>query len=79
MMKRTDLVKRVKNMAKTAGVPFELMREGGKHTIYSLDGNVLPIPRHNEINELTANGILKQADGITSPSEAEQDSKPESS
>jgi len=71
MMKRTDLVKRVKSMAKTAGVPFELMREGGNHTIYSLDGNVLPVPRQNEINELTAKSILKQAEGITSPSEPE--------
>lgn len=66
-MKRTDLLKRVKKMAKDAEVQFELEREGGNHTIYSLNGNNFPVPRHNEINELTAKGILKMAQEIVAP------------
>lgn len=40
---------------------FEINREG-KHTVYSLDGLMIPIPRHSEINERTARDILKECE-----------------
>ncbi|WP_018348153.1 hypothetical protein [Longispora albida] len=50
-------------MAKIAGERgrvLELHREGGSHSIYRIGGNPMPIavPRHTEISELTARGIL---------------------
>jgi mRNA interferase HicA len=43
--------------------PLELIREGANHTLYRVNGNPVTIPRHREINELTAKAILKDAQG----------------
>lgn len=37
--------------------------EGGKHTKVQVGGRQTTIPRHREINELTAKAILKQLFG----------------
>lgn len=34
-------------------------KEGGAHTMVQIGGKATTIPRHNEINEHTARGILK--------------------
>ena len=55
-MKKRDLVKRVQEIG------AEKMNEGGKHEIWkSKNGGRFTIPRHSEINEITAQAILKQA------------------
>lgn len=55
-MKRRDLIKALE----AAG--FEKARDEGDHTIYCKKGYALVVvPRHREINELTARGILKAA------------------
>lgn len=38
--------------------------EGGKHTKFYIDGKRVIVPRHNEINEMTAQAILKQCEPI---------------
>ncbi|MGC4745417.1 type II toxin-antitoxin system HicA family toxin [Micromonospora sp. DT201] len=38
---------------------FEKVREGGSHTIYRYGPQNVVIPRHKEINEITARGILR--------------------
>lgn len=52
-MKRTDLIKKIK----AAGATFD--HEGANHTIYKAAGQNISVPRHREINEITAKGILK--------------------
>ncbi len=53
-MKRTDLLR----LVKAAG--YELV-EGGRHTlVYKGAACVDAIPRHKEINELTAKAIIKR-------------------
>lgn len=53
-MKRTDLLKKIL----AAGCE---LAEGGRHTLVLKNGNLITtIPRHKEINELTAKGILKK-------------------
>lgn len=55
-MKRRDLLK----LLKAAG--FHEIRDDGDHTIYKKDGcRSVQIPRHKELNELTAKSILKAA------------------
>nr|DAN08578.1 MAG TPA: putative RNA-binding protein [Caudoviricetes sp.] len=55
-MKRRDLLKKLK----AAG--FYMVRDDGDHTIYKKDGwRSVQIPRHRELNELTAQSILKVA------------------
>lgn len=36
------------------------MREGANHTVYSLDGLMIPIARHNEIDNQLAEIIYKE-------------------
>lgn len=55
-MKRRDLLKKLK----AAG--FREVRDDGDHTIYKKDGcRSVQVPRHRELNELTAKTILKIA------------------
>lgn len=60
-MKRVELIKRLRQIAKERGYLMELT-EGGRHSMLRFDGRpVTPIPRHNEIEQNTANGILREA------------------
>lgn len=59
-MKRRDLLKKLDRIARGQGEALEEVREGGSHTIYRVGTKSFPIPRHNEINEITAKSIIKQ-------------------
>ena len=48
-------------MARAGGVELRLVRQGGKHEIWTLGDGRLVIPRHREINERTAEGIIADA------------------
>ena len=55
-MKRRDLIKALED----AG--FRKIRDEGDHTVYFKQGYPLAsVPRHRELNVLTAKGILKAA------------------
>lgn len=56
-MKRRDLESRV------AALGWQLARHGGSHDVWTKTdkAHVLAIPRHAEINEHTARGILRDA------------------
>lgn len=59
-MKRGELIKKINGIAKTQGETVTYT-EGGRHT--QLGDKQATIPRHNEINELTARGIIKYLEG----------------
>lgn len=61
-MKRTDLLRKLNTIAKAKGWELIEVREGGEHTIYRVGDKQLSVPRHREINEHTANGIIRTAD-----------------
>lgn len=55
-MKRRDLVK----LLESAG--YRIARDDGDHTIYEKPGcRSVQVPRHREVNENTAKGILRAA------------------
>jgi mRNA interferase HicA len=54
-MNRRDLIKKLENNG------WWKAREGDNHTIYTNGKRSEPIPRHKEINEITAKAILKRA------------------
>ncbi|RCK68280.1 type II toxin-antitoxin system HicA family toxin [Desertihabitans brevis] len=58
-MKRRDLMKQIAKHAKANGLDVTT-REGGSHTVVTVGENSTTVPRHNEINEMTAKAILKQ-------------------
>ncbi len=54
-MKRRDLIQKLEQNG------WHLARHGSEHDIYTDGTKSQPIPRHNEINEITAKNILKKA------------------
>lgn len=52
-------MKRLAAEAKRRGVPMEIT-EGSNHTKVTAGDRRTVVPRHNEINEITAKAILKQ-------------------
>lgn len=58
-VKRRDLIKRLKDIAKQRGVTYT-EKEGGAHTIVAVGGQQTSVPRHSEINEITASKIIRQ-------------------
>ena len=61
-MKRADVVKGLRTIAKQHGAELTLDESGGRHTIVRFNGvKVTTRPRHREINEFTAQGILDTA------------------
>jgi hypothetical protein len=58
--KRRDLIKTIKAAAKTQDLTFEVDHEGGRHTVFSLDGLMIPIGRHAEIDNQMAEIIYKE-------------------
>lgn len=59
-MKRRDIVKKLKRLAKEHSLPY-YEKEGGNHTKCYIGEAHVTLPRHKEINELTAQGIIKEA------------------
>lgn len=61
-MKRRDLLKTIRDAPRAAGIGFVSIRSRGAHEVFSLDGLIIPVPRHREIAEGTARSILKQCE-----------------
>ena len=56
-MKQRELEKKLLKLG------WKLARHGSKHDIWTNDDYEIAVPRHNEINEYAAKGILKEAKG----------------
>ncbi|MCI0419709.1 MAG: type II toxin-antitoxin system HicA family toxin [Acidobacteria bacterium] len=54
-VKRRDLVRYFEEIG------FSLLREGGKHSIYTNQVKTVPIKRHGATDRITANELCKQA------------------
>lgn len=61
-MKRQVLLSRIAEAARKNGATWQWEREGGNHTIYTLNGTTIPIPRHREIGERLANNIFGECE-----------------
>ena len=58
-MKRRDLIRRVGEAARAADRSWVLIREGAEHEVWGLNAKLVTIPRHREINEVTARAIFE--------------------
>ena len=54
-VKRRDLIRYLEKNG------FYLLREGGKHSIYTNDKKMIPVKRHKQLDRITANELCKQA------------------
>lgn len=53
------LLDRIRDGARRAGVELVPVREGGRHSVFACGPPRFTVPRHAEINELTAYGICR--------------------
>lgn len=66
-MKRTVLLRKIARSANRAGAEWRLVRDRGDHEVWSLDGIRVVVPRHREVNEMTALGIFLDLEGRLGP------------
>ncbi len=73
LVKRRALIRRLRSIAKEVGGELEFVREGANHEIWTIAGQRIAVPRHTEINERTAQGIIKFAEEVTTDGKARKD------
>jgi mRNA interferase HicA len=56
-VKRRDLESRLRELR------WQLVRHGSRHDVWAKGERELVVPRHREINEVTAGAILREAEG----------------
>lgn len=57
-MKRAELVRQIGAAARRAGVEWRFVREGKEHELWRCGQTAVIVPRHREIAEPTALGIM---------------------
>ena len=60
-MKKRELLRRLRAIATSADLVLDFVREGANHEIWRIGNERIVIPRHREVNERTADGILRRA------------------
>jgi mRNA interferase HicA len=63
IMKKRELLRLLRDVARGNGLELRLIRQGANHEVWHIGDRRLIIPRHREINEITARGILGTARG----------------
>jgi hypothetical protein len=58
--KRREIIKRIAQAAKAQGIEWSEVREGSNHTVFSLDGLMIPVARHNDIDNIMTQIIYKE-------------------
>jgi len=67
-MKRTELIKEIREAAKAKGIEFEMVRSGAKHDVWRLGLTVtIPIERHREIGPKMAFEMRKACEPELGP------------
>jgi hypothetical protein len=61
-MKRRELMKRLAQIARAQGLEMRLT-EGANHTKVVIGNRIDVVPRHTEINEMTAKAIIRKLEG----------------
>jgi hypothetical protein len=61
-VKRADLIRDLRRRADRLGVPFVLLRHGGRHDVFLFGGERIEIPRHREVREMLARAIIRACD-----------------
>jgi len=58
-VRQVELKTRIRRAAETRGITWRLVRQGGRHEVWTFGRTKITIPRHREINEITAQAIFK--------------------
>jgi mRNA interferase HicA len=61
-VKNGALLQELRKIAKAKDLTLMLLRHGSNHDLYEMGSVRLTVPRHAEINEITAKGIIREAE-----------------
>jgi len=61
-VRRTELLRRLARKADEKGVEFVFQRHGGRHDLFRFGPDTIVVPRHREVEEMTARSILRECD-----------------
>ena len=64
MTTRAHVLSTIQKEANRRGVTWTLVREGGNHTIYALNGVIVPIARHNEFEARYTEMVYKECEPV---------------
>ena len=59
-VKRSELLRQLTVLARDEGRTLDFIREGSRHTLFSIGRARVVVPRHREVNERTAQAILRK-------------------
>jgi mRNA interferase HicA len=72
-VRRAELLRTLKTVARSHGAELQQVREGGSHTVFRCGPVQFTVPRHTEINERTARALLRHvANELTDIGEEEE-------
>ena len=63
-MKREALMQRIRTAAAAENVSCLLVRQGSRHEFWDVGSIRLSIPRHRDINEWTAEAIMRDLESV---------------
>jgi hypothetical protein len=59
-MKRRALLRKIADEAERQGIVWKFVRQGGRHEVYSLDGKMIPVERHAELDNSYAEMVYRE-------------------
>lgn len=60
-MRRSELLRQLSTLAREEGLTLDFIRDGSRHTLFSIGTTRVVVPRHRDVNERTARAILRKA------------------
>jgi hypothetical protein len=63
-MKRRELIQRIRAAGAARAISSRLVRQGASHEFWELGGIRFAIPRHRDLNEWTAEAIMRDLEPI---------------
>mgnify|MGYP001162014623 FL=1 len=60
-MRRSELLRQLSALAREEGLTLVFIREGSRHTLFSIGTTRVVVPRHRDVNDRTARAILRKA------------------
>jgi hypothetical protein len=73
-VKRRELLNQMARIARSYGIEFDRDHpvHGGKHDRFFVEGHSVEVPRHTEIAEYTARGILRTFEQLCAEASKEE-------
>jgi hypothetical protein len=63
-VKRSDLLRKIAEVAAAKGLTLTLVRHGANHDLYQVGGLRVTIARHSEITEQTARATIRAVEAL---------------